>query len=138
MQVTLLGAQAGHNANTRYAAFTSGANGPKANPAVETVSLTNGVSIQNSPTGVALHSAQTSLHTYDATVSGNTVRIDVSGGSASVNNSTITGNAQLILTGELYAAVAAVAVSGNGNLTTKSNRIAFDLQVGGNGDVYVG
>ena len=35
--LTLLGAQAGQNANTRFAAFTTGVNGPKANPAVESV-----------------------------------------------------------------------------------------------------
>jgi hypothetical protein len=35
--ITVLGAQAGANANTRYASFTTGVNGPKANPAVETV-----------------------------------------------------------------------------------------------------
>jgi hypothetical protein len=35
--VNLRGAQAGANANTRFAAFVTGFNGPKANPAVETV-----------------------------------------------------------------------------------------------------
>jgi hypothetical protein len=35
--ITLLGNQAGQNANTRFAAFTTGVNGPKADPTVETV-----------------------------------------------------------------------------------------------------
>ncbi len=35
--VTLLGAQSGQNANTRFAAFTAGINGPKADPSVESV-----------------------------------------------------------------------------------------------------
>ena len=33
----LSGAQAGHNANSRFAAFVTGANGPKADPAIETI-----------------------------------------------------------------------------------------------------
>src|SRR5262249_30976430 len=35
--LSLLGAQAGVNANTRFAAFTTGPNGPKADPTVEAV-----------------------------------------------------------------------------------------------------
>jgi hypothetical protein len=35
--LTLLGAQAGQNANTRFAAFTTGIDGPKADPLVESV-----------------------------------------------------------------------------------------------------
>ena len=35
--VTILGAQAGQNANTRFAAFTTGVNGPKADPSVESI-----------------------------------------------------------------------------------------------------
>lgn len=35
--LTLVGAQANQSATTRFAAFTSGANGPKANPGIETV-----------------------------------------------------------------------------------------------------
>ena len=49
--VSLRGAQVGNDANTRFGAFTTGANGPKADPAVEsiitapTTTITNLVSV---------------------------------------------------------------------------------------------
>ena len=48
------GAQAGQNANTRFAAFVSGPNGPKANPAVESI-LTAAANAPNSGANDTLH-----------------------------------------------------------------------------------
>jgi RHS repeat-associated protein len=47
----------------------------------------------------------------------------------------ISGGAQVTLNGALYAAAAAVSVTGNGNSILTSKLIAFDLQVSGNGTV---
>src|SRR5206468_1681890 len=46
---------------------------------------------------------------------------------------TVFGNSQVNLNGVMYAAAASITVTGNGNL--KSDLIAFDLQVSGNGRI---
>jgi uncharacterized repeat protein (TIGR02543 family) len=76
--LTINGAKAGQDANTRFAAFVSGPNGPKANPAVESI-LTAAATAPHSGANDTLHVMASNVIFNGFVVDGNNPNLDQSG-----------------------------------------------------------
>ena len=76
--LTMVGAQAGQDANTRFAAFTSGPNGPKADPAIEAI-LTAAATAPTSGANDTLHIMANNVSFSGFVIDGNNPSLNQAG-----------------------------------------------------------